>query len=457
MRLRLAALAAAGIFVLAAGIGAYADREVRAATRRAAAGELALLAAGVAGRTVVAADGTLRPPDLGDLPPTTSVRVTGAGGAIIEERGHAAAVAVGAVAPGGPAQAVDGQLAVASARQGGPTVVVARPLSEVDAPADRVRARLLAAAAIAAALAFVLGAVVGRSGAAAVARVISTAETIRRTGRPSARVHAPRPAAGTLAGRLARSFNGMLDEVEKAALRDRRLVADTSHELRTPLTALRADLELIDTADPGLSPAGRARALDEATRAAARMATLVDGLLVLARSDARADAAAARGDLAGDEADRSGRRPVDLAAVAAEAATEALAARGVAGAGSRATHGLELDLADDGPLVVGDEDALRRAVSNLVANALRYGDTTVRTRREGELAIVEVADDGPGVAPELAGRLFERFARHGTGSGSGLGLAIVAAVARDHGGDVRLVEAAPRSGAVFRLALPAYM
>jgi two-component system, OmpR family, sensor kinase len=164
----------------------------------------------------------------------------------------------------------------------------------------------------------------------------------------------------------------------------------------------------------------------------------VADLLLLARADA------------GREAPRV---PVDLAAVAREAAGEARALS--------EEHPLALDLRE--PVVVnGAADDLHRLAGNLVENALLHTPAgtpvTVSVRREGGSAVLEVADRGPGVPAELRGRIFERFSRgrgdRAPSGGSGLGLAIVKAVADAHGGRVQLHEA-DGGGARFVVWLPA--
>jgi signal transduction histidine kinase len=167
------------------------------------------------------------------------------------------------------------------------------------------------------------------------------------------------------------------------------------------------------------------------------MRRLVADLLLLARADAGREAPPAL---------------VDLAALAREAAAEA-------GALSE-EHPLSLDL--QGPVVVnGVADDLHRLAGNLIENALLHTSAgtpiTVSVRREGDSAVLEVADRGPGVPGQLRGRIFERFARGGgdraPSGGSGLGLAIVKAVTDAHGGRVQMLEA-NGGGARFVVTLP---
>jgi signal transduction histidine kinase len=232
---------------------------------------------------------------------------------------------------------------------------------------------------------------------------------------------------------MLRELGAARQETEATLDRQRAFVADASHELRTPLTSILANLELLEA-----ELAGEQREMaDSALRSSKRMRRLVGDLLLLARADA------------GREAPRA---PVDLAAVAREAAQEA-------GALS-SDHPVSLDL--PAPVTIaGVADDLHRLAGNLVENALIHTaagtPVTVSVRREGDCAVLEVADRGPGVPSALRERVFERFAR-GSGDanragGSGLGLAIVKAVADAHGGRVELLDAAG-GGARFVVTLP---
>jgi signal transduction histidine kinase len=223
--------------------------------------------------------------------------------------------------------------------------------------------------------------------------------------------------------RLAATLNGMLDRIESGVHEQQRLVADASHELRTPLAAMRAELDVSLRAD-ALSPAAR-EVLESTREEVDRLSRTVDDLLTLAAADeGRLDVLTA---------------PLDLSDVAREAA-----------------RGADVTLAGGPAPAVGDPDRLRHAVRNLIENALKFGGGDVRVTtwtRAGE-AGVTVADDGPGIPPELADRVFDRFfrveaARGRATGGSGLGLAIVRAVAEAHGGR------AWAHGSEVSLAIPA--
>lgn len=279
-------------------------------------------------------------------------------------------------------------------------------------------------------------------------RVAATAEQVSTIPLGSGRVimppPVPNPAPGTEAGQVAEAVNRMLAHVANALRqrqysedRLRRFVADASHELRTPVAIIRSHAELAERAGGELDPEV-AHSLERIRAQAGRMTTLVDDLLLLARLDSGRPLA---------------HEPVDLTRLVLDAVRDAQVAV--------PDHAWRLALPDEPVAVTGDEPTLHQSVGNLLANAGRHtpAGTTVTTSLVvvPGAVLVEVADDGPGVAPDLQPRLFERFV-HGVGNdrpaagGYGLGLPIVAAIARAHRGRVEL---ASRPGAtVFRIALP---
>lgn len=228
-------------------------------------------------------------------------------------------------------------------------------------------------------------------------------------------------------GRLARTMNAMLDRLEDGSLRQRAFVADVSHELQSPLAAMRALLEV-----DGDRPAEETRRL---LAEVGDMEALVQNLLFLAREDAGATGPHALLDLDDLVLEEAARlRP---------GATVAVDTAGVSGAP-----------------VLGDAADLRRLVRNLLENAVRHARSTVRVGLTAgtDGVVLDVRDDGGGVAAEDRDRIFDRFhkadpARRRGGSGSGLGLPIARAVAEAHGGTVALV--AEPGGAHFRVRLPA--
>jgi signal transduction histidine kinase len=288
-------------------------------------------------------------------------------------------------------------------------------------------------------LAFLGGMLVAKRAMRPIAGLTRAAREVARTRDPD--ITLPKSHANDEVSDLADTFEDMLGELsaargetEATLARQRKFVADASHELRTPLTSILANLELLEA-----ELAGEQRDMaDSALRSSRRMRRLVGDLLLLARADA------------GRELPRG---PVDLAAVAAEAAREA--------ASLSAEHPLSLDL--PGPVMVnGVADDLHRLAGNLIENALIHTPAgtpvTVSVRSDGEHATLEVADRGPGVPLAMRERVFERFAR-GDGDAaprgsSGLGLAIVQAVTDAHDGRVELGDA-EGGGARFVVTLPA--
>jgi two-component system, OmpR family, sensor kinase len=318
-------------------------------------------------------------------------------------------------------------------------VQYAKPEQSVQRTVNRVRLFLGFGVLGGTLLAFFGGLLVARRAMRPIAGLTRAARKVARTRDPD--ITLPAPQANDEVSDLAHTFEDMLrelseahDESEAALARQREFVADASHELRTPLTSILANLELLEGELAGEQQEMAASAL----RSSRRMRRLVADLLLLARADAGREATMA---------------PVDLAAIAREAAAEA-------GALS-ADHPISLD-APERVTVTGVADDLHRLAGNLVENALIHTPSgtpvTVSVRHEGPSAMLEVADRGPGVPPDMRERIFERFARAGGDGerrrGSGLGLAIVRAVADAHGGHVELLDA-QGGGARFVVTLPA--
>ncbi|MDL5203391.1 HAMP domain-containing sensor histidine kinase [Streptomyces sp. ALI-76-A] len=236
------------------------------------------------------------------------------------------------------------------------------------------------------------------------------------------------------------ALNSMLHQVESAyrtrersAAQLRRFVADASHELRTPLSAIRGYLQLYDQGMLS-DPDDRKRAWGRVMTEADRMGRLVDELLTLARLDQRP---ALR------------LRNVDVSRLVREA-TEDLRVQ---------QPGRPVTVDADGSLLVrADESGLRQVLGNLVANVRTHtpADVPVRlgVRRADGVVRLCVADKGPGLCPDDAARVFDRFFRVGGGAGSGLGLAIVQGVVRAHNGEVT-VRTAPGEGLEVTVTLPA--
>ena len=269
-------------------------------------------------------------------------------------------------------------------------------------------------------------------------------------------------------GQVGGALNTLLGHVESAlAARQRsetqvrQFVADASHELRTPLASIRGYTELIrrEGADADL-PEEATYALERVHSESVRMTALVEDLLLLARLDAGRELR---------------REEVDLVGLLVDTVADARAAG--------PDHDWQLDLAvleppadatpeeaedflPEPPLVIGDEARLRQVVVNLLANARVHtpagSHVTTTLAREGDTLIVRIHDDGPGIAPDVRDRLFERFARgdssreRRTGS-TGLGMSIALAIVQSHGGsiDVDSSTAPEDHGTTFTVRLPA--
>ncbi|MEO3891204.1 HAMP domain-containing sensor histidine kinase [Nonomuraea sp. B5E05] len=330
------------------------------------------------------------------------------------------------------------------------TLIVAVDLEEVDAITRRlVLIELLGGGGILLILA-VVGITIVRRSMRPLAQIERTAEAIA-AGELGRRV--PDGDPRTEVGRLARSLNGMLAQIETAfaarsdseaaarrsEVRMREFVGDASHELRTPLTSIRGFAEYARQ-NPGADPA---ELMQRVEKAAGRMSLLVDDLLLLARVDQQRPLK---------------MRPVDMLALAADAVHDA---RILA-----PDRTVKLDVIGGAALIVaGDEVRLRQIVSNLVTNAITHTEPgspiTVRAGAGDGTLFIEVADSGPGLSPDQLERVFERFyradsarsRRSGEDRGSGLGLAIVQALVEAHGGTVT-VESSPEEGSTFRVELP---
>jgi two-component system OmpR family sensor kinase len=322
----------------------------------------------------------------------------------------------------------------------GGLIVIALPLNDVDDAVHSLEGvEVLAVLAVLAVLGLVTWWVV-RIGIRPVRRMTATAGAIAG-GDLSQRIPESHP--GTEAGDLGVALNSMLGRIEEAfdqrtASEDRlrRFIADASHELRTPVTTIRGYAELYRT-----GALSEGTELDEAMRRteqeAIRMGSLVDDLLHLARLD---------------QGRPLERAPVDLAALARDAALDAQAVE--------PARAITVDAPT--PVVVqGDESRLRQVVANLVANALVHAPGApieLRATHTATTAVLEVRDLGPGMAERDAAKAFERFyradaSRQRHSGGSGLGLAIVEATVRAHGGTVS-IDTAPDHGTVVRAELP---
>ena len=326
-------------------------------------------------------------------------------------------------------------------------LAVAAPMAGIEAAERALIRTLLIVGALAMAGLLLVAWLVIRRGLLPLERIAATADQIA-AGDLSNRARVPHD--GTEVGRLGTAFDSMLDQVEtsfdqqqraldakeRSEDRLRRFVADASHELRTPLTTVRGYADLYRAG--GLAaPAELETAMDRIGTESRRMAALVEDLLQLARLD---------------EGRPIRRDPVDLSRIADDAVSDLRAIepdRPVVGA------------IDPGVVVQGDDDRLRQVLANLVANVRVHAGPTTPAEivlRAGEAdAELSVVDHGPGIDPEFAPRVFDRFYRTDTGrsrdnGGTGLGLAIVAAIVAAHGGQL-WHETTPGGGATFVVRL----
>jgi len=347
------------------------------------------------------------------------------------------------------------------------TLIVAVPLGPVNQTIKRIAAFDIAVSAAIVLVLTVVGFAVVRANLRPLEEIEETAGEIA-TGHLNRRV--PERDPNTEVGSLGRSLNIMLSQIETAFRaqqesesaahaseeRMRRFVADASHELRTPLTAIRGYAEyyrqrggvtdpLVNGSGENLSREDLDRMMQRVEAEASRMGLLVEDLLLLARLDQQRPL-----DI----------KPVDILTLAADAVQDA---RMIA-----PDRPIDLEIAPGMAFIVnGDEPRLRQVIGNLMTNALTHTPpgTPVRVRigsgalDNGQPALVlDVSDRGPGLTPEQAQRVFERFyradaARTRVAGGSGLGLAIVASLIAAHGGNVS-VHSAPGQGATFRVRLP---
>lgn len=333
------------------------------------------------------------------------------------------------------------------------SVVAAGSLGEVDDSLRHLAGRVLVLDTLVLVILGFAGWFAVRAGLRPLRRIETTAAAIA-SGDLSRRV--PQLAAPrTELDRLSTALNGMLDRIEAgdAARADseqrmRRFIADASHELRTPLAGIKGFTELYrmggmpERADVDAS-------MVRIEREAARLVDMVEELLLLARLDEQGTAAALPLDFT----------PMDLRTLAVDALHDL---RALDPGRPVALTGLGGGRPGAAP-VLGDEARLRRVTSNLVGNAVAHTPPGTPVRigvgTEDGHAVLEFADQGPGMTAEQAERAFSRFyradrarARPGEG-GAGLGLSIVDSLVRAHNGRVDL-RTAPDAGATFRILLP---
>lgn len=237
-----------------------------------------------------------------------------------------------------------------------------------------------------------------------------------------------------LAG-LVNAINQLLEQLNQSLTAQQRFASDAAHELRTPLTALKLQVQLAQRAK---TPEAREKCFVRLNEGINRATRLVSQLLTLARLDPD-----------------SRNKPVSTIKLAPLAHSVVEDMTPIA-----AQKSISITAVTDDADLDGMEDAIRLMMTNLTDNAVRYtpigGHIEIRTRRDGETAVIEVADDGPGIPPEERARVFDRFYRVlGTQtSGTGLGLAIVKRIADIHCGSIEIDNGIGGRGVCFRLRFP---
>jgi signal transduction histidine kinase len=265
------------------------------------------------------------------------------------------------------------------------------------------------------------------------------AEQARRITSESLSQRLPNPNPHDELGQLASVFNATIERLQDSFDALKRFTADASHELRTPLTALCTvgEVGLREADDPAALRDTISSMLEEAQR----LKDLTDSLLLLARV----------------ESDRARRplAPVRLRALLDEV-RESLS---VLALEKQQTIGL---LGEADVVALADQLLLHQAVMNILHNAIRYSPpkskVVMRCFRRDSRAVIEIADEGPGIAPEFQQKVFERFfridqARSRAEGGAGLGLAIAKLSVEQQGGSIEL-ESQPGHGSQFRVVLP---
>jgi two-component system sensor histidine kinase MprB len=300
---------------------------------------------------------------------------------------------------------------------------LARSLVETDTVLRSVRNRTLVLVILLSALAGLIGIVVARQVTRRLVHLTEAADRVASSGQ----LDTPVPVDGDdETGRLGRAFQSMLTSLARSKRAQQQLVQDAGHELRTPLTSLRTNVEVMQRFDE-LSPASRERLLADVSSETRELTALVDELVALAT----------------DQAAQEAPEAVLLAEVAERVADRAMR-----------RSGRDITVTADASVGLVRPQALERALTNLVGNALKFSDGPVEVRIER--GRIEVLDRGPGIEPADLPRLFDRFYRSDAARsqpGSGLGLAIVRDMAEQHGGSVFATNRVG-GGASIGLVLP---
>ncbi len=336
-------------------------------------------------------------------------------------------------------------------------IQVLQPVNPVEPTLNQAARFLALGTAISLFVAAIVGAVLARQALRPIAGITETASTITRRKDLAQRIRIREDSSEV--GRLAATFNEMLDRIQHLFQTQERLTADVSHELRTPLTTIQGNVELLqrmaasEPPEPSSSPQIDAHAemrrdmLNEIGEESARMNKLVNDLLLLARADS--------GSM------QLTLHPVELDTLLLEVyqQTQRIAER------SKGPGSLDVRLGrEDQALVLGDRDRLRQLLLNLTENAVKYtpagGTITLALRNQADWVQVSVQDTGIGIDEESQKNIFSRFyrvdkARSRDQGGTGLGLSIVKWIAEAHHGHVEF-ESVPGQGSTFTLHLPTY-
>lgn len=309
------------------------------------------------------------------------------------------------------------------------------PLGRLDNAVAHLRNLLFGLGLASVAVVVGLGWALAGSALAPISRLTRTARDIAASRDTRRRV--PTRGGRDELGRLATTFNEMLESLDAAAQSQQRFIADASHELRAPLAVMQGNLELLRRF-PVMPASERAEVLVEAEREAARLSRLVNDLLLLARSDAGVPLR---------------KRRVALHDLALEAFRD----------GTRLARGQVLQHQPGQALyVTGDPDRLKQLVLIVLENALKFTPegkcVTLDVRARSDQAVIEVHDEGVGIPEGDLPNIFQRFyradpARSGDPGGTGLGLSIAQWIVRQHGGTIEVKSALGR-GTTVTVELP---
>jgi signal transduction histidine kinase len=311
-------------------------------------------------------------------------------------------------------------------------VQIARPLQDVNQTLSILRIGLLLGGVVGILLACGAGWLLAGAALRPINQITATAQEIGAAQDFGRRVDYTGPADEV--GRLAATFNTMLERLQSAYQAQRRFVSDASHELRTPLTTIRGNLGLLQR-EPPITEADRVAVIDDLVSESERLSRLIADLLTLARSDAGRPLR---------------QEPVPLAPLIGDV---------VRRLGVLHPERILQELQPEA-LALGDRDALTQVLLILLDNALKFtppeGTVTITTAAHADQVVLQVKDSGVGIAPDALPHIFERFYQGDTartGTGTGLGLAIARAMVEGQHGSIA-VASRPGQGSTFTVTLP---